>query len=111
MGSLPLDAGQLNNRLVLEQPQTEDDGQGGVAPGWVAVAELWAKMEPVSPSYETMAGGERAAVTHRITLRHRADLRVGHRLRKGERVFTIRALRDPDESGRFCLLDCEEVMA
>jgi SPP1 family predicted phage head-tail adaptor len=48
-------------------------------------------------------------VTHRIWLRWRDDLVGGMRLRKGARLFVIRAFRDPDEAGRYALCDCEEI--
>ncbi|MGQ4811368.1 phage head closure protein [Agrobacterium vitis] len=43
-----------------------------------------------------------------MTIRFRTDVARGHRLVKGTRILAIRALRDPDETKRFLLLDCEE---
>lgn len=113
---LPLDPGLMNTRLVLEVPQETSDGQGGVLTSWVAVTEVWAHVEPLVQGavwhrQMELAGAERAVLSHRVTLRQRPDLQVGRRFRKGERVLNIRSLRDPDESGRFFLCDCEEVLS
>lgn len=104
-----LDPGLLDARLVLERPVATPDGQGGVTVSFSAVATLWARIEPVSARADETAGAMRAVVTHRIRLRRRGDLAGGMRLRKGTRLFALRAFRDPDETGRYLLCDCEEV--
>jgi SPP1 family predicted phage head-tail adaptor len=55
-----------------------------------------------------VAGTLPVTVTHRIWLRHRADLAGGMRFRKGARIFTVLAFRDPDETGRYIVCGCEE---
>ena len=108
MGRL-LDPGALNARLVLERPEETPDGQGGATVGFVAVASLWAGIEPVAAKADEAAGTMSFTVTHRIWLRRRDDLAGGMRLRKGARLFAIRAFRDPDETGRYLICDCEEI--
>lgn len=104
-----IDPGALSARLVLERPVETPDGQGGVEGGFVALATVWAQIEPVSARAEEAAGALPVTVTHRIRLRHRADLAGGMRLRQGARLFAIRTFRDPDETGRYTLCDCEEI--
>lgn len=104
-----IDPGTLSVRLVLERPVETPDGQGGVAQGFSALATLWACIEPVSARAEEAAGTLPVTVTHRIWLRRRSGLAGGMRLRKGGRLFTLRAFRDPDETGRYTLCDCEEI--
>jgi SPP1 family predicted phage head-tail adaptor len=77
---------------------------GGVVRGFAALGQVWAAIEPMGASEATVADRRLGRLTHRIVLRHRADLTLNHRLRLGYRVFAIRSLRDPDESGR--LLEC-----
>jgi SPP1 family predicted phage head-tail adaptor len=50
----------------------------------------------------------RGQLTHRIWLRARTGVSEGMRFRKGARTFTIRAVRDPDETGRYLVCLCEE---
>ena len=104
-----LDPGALDARLVLDQAVERPDGQGGVAVSFSALATLWARIEPVAAKAQEAAGAVPVTVTHRIWLRRRDGLSGGMRLRKGARLFTIRAARDPDETGRYTLCDCEEV--
>lgn len=104
-----MDPGALNARLVLEAPVETPDGQGGVEVDFSALATLWARIEPVSARTDETAGALRRTVTHRIRLRWRDDLAGGMRLRKGGRLFTLLAFRDPDETGQCMLCDCEEI--
>jgi len=108
MGSA-LEPGMLNARLVLERPEETPDGQGGAAVSFIAMASLWAHIEPVAAKADEAAGTLRVTVTHRIRLRWRGDLAGGMRLRKGERLFEIRAFCDPDETRRCLVCDCEEI--
>jgi SPP1 family predicted phage head-tail adaptor len=98
--------GNLRHRLTLEAPDESPDGAGGVVRSWSALGEVWASVEPIGANDAVVAGKRLGALTHRVTLRHRGDLTLNHRFRLGTRVFTIRALRDPDEQNRFveCLV-------
>lgn len=104
-----IDPGALSARLVLERPVETPDGQGGVAVNFEAHATLCARIEPVVAKADEAAGALQVAVTHRIWLRRRGDLAGGMRLRKGARIFVLRAFRDPDETGRYLVCDCEEI--
>jgi len=95
---------KLHHRLTLEAPDESADGAGGVVRGWSALGEVWASIEPIGANDAVVAGKRLGALTHRVTLRHRGDLTLNHRFRLGARVFTVRALRDPDEQIRF--LEC-----
>ena len=103
-----LDPGAMSARLVLERPVEVADGQGGAAVSFEAVGSLWARIEPVAESREERAGSDLVTLTHRIWMRFRGDIVSGMRLRRGERVFVIRSLRDPDEGGRYLVCLCEE---
>ena len=104
-----VDPGALSVRLVLERSAGTPDGQGGVTTVFSALATLWARIEPVSARADEAAGTLPVTVTHRIWLRRRSDIRGGMRLRKGARLFVIRAFRDPDETARYTFCDCEEI--
>ena len=103
-----IDPGALAARLVLERPEETPDGQGGVERSFAALATVWGRIEPVSARAAEVAGTLPVTVTHRIWLRHRADLAGGMRFRKGARIFTVLAFRDPDETGRYIVCGCEE---
>jgi SPP1 family predicted phage head-tail adaptor len=95
------DAGQLTARLDLESTVEVPDGQGGVTQSHAVAASLWARIEPVTADIGELGSVERQAVTHRIWIRHSDAVAAGMRFRKGGRVFVIRTVHDPDESGRY----------
>ncbi|WP_180355894.1 phage head closure protein [Aliirhizobium smilacinae] len=102
------DPGQMTARLSLEEPVSTPDGQGGAAVTWTKIAAMWAKIEPVSSSLAERAGAEIGTITHRIWLRFREGVSTGQRLRKGARLFAVKLVQDPDETGRYLTCLCEE---
>jgi SPP1 family predicted phage head-tail adaptor len=108
MPILFFDPGQMTARLDLETPQETPDGQGGVTLGWTGTASLWARIEPVSTMLSEEAAAEAGRITHRIWVRFRSDVSAGQRLRKGARIFRVKLVQDPDETGRYLVCQCEE---
>ncbi len=103
-----LDPGQFTARLDLEAAPPVPDGQGGAVLTWTVAASLWARIEPASFSFDETAGQMRGQLTHRIWIRARDGVVEGMRFRKGARLFIIRTIRDPDETGRYLVCLCEE---
>ena len=108
MGALFVDPGRLSARLTLEAPTNLPDGQGGLIEGWEPMAELWGRVEPLRARPDESAGAAIALVTHRITIRYREDVRHAMRFIHRGRHLVIRAVRDPDETRRYLICDCEE---
>lgn len=108
MGGMFVDPGRLSARLDLETPADLPDGQGGVSEGWTPVASVWGRIEPLRALPGEAAGASIAPVTHRITVRYRDDVRHAMRFVHRGRALLIRAVRDPDESRRYLVCDCEE---
>lgn len=102
------DPGQMTARLDLEAPIAAPDGQGGATLTWDVMASLWARIEPVSFQVAEEASGERGMVSHRIWVRYREDIAAGQRFRKGARIFVVKLVRDPDETRRYLVCQCEE---
>jgi len=102
------DPGQMTARLDLEAPVATPDGQGGAALTWNVVASLWARIEPVSFQVAEEASAERGTISHRIWVRYREDIAAGQRFRKGARIFVVKLVRDPDETRRYLVCQCEE---
>jgi SPP1 family predicted phage head-tail adaptor len=99
--------GELNRRLVLQQPVESADGAGGVARSYAAVTTLWAKVEPVSARGAVVADAPGATVTHRIIIRSGPEVTTRHRLVEGTRIYRIVTLRD-DATRRFLVIGAEE---
>lgn len=101
--------GAMRRRLVLEAPVSTPDGLGGVTQSFEAAAAAWAQIEWLSGGERWRIGRPEQFGTHRITLRWRAGVDAGQRLRDGTRIFDIRAVVDPDGSRRRLVCLCEEV--
>jgi SPP1 family predicted phage head-tail adaptor len=98
--------GSLRRRLLLEAVVATPDGVGGKTQSFETVAALWAQVEWLSGGEHWRRGRPEQVATHRVTMRWRAGVDAGQRLRDGERRFDIRAVADPDGSRRrlVCLV-------
>ena len=83
--------------------------RGGVTRTWEPINEIWAAIEPLSLDDRLLSDKRLGLLTHRVLLRHRTDITLSHRFVLDMRAFSIRALRDPDERGKFleCLVEEE----
>lgn len=100
---------EFRHRLTLQAAEEIEDGAGGVTRTWQMLGYVWAAIEPVSFDDRLMSDKRLGVLTHRIRLRHRSDITLVHRFILGQRIFSIRAVRDPDERGRVteCLVEEE----
>jgi len=100
--------GDLRQRMSLEQVARVDDGGGGAAESWAAVATLWAALLPVSGGEDVVADGLEGRATHEIWIRYRAGVVPAMRFTKGARIFEILSVIDVDERHRWLKVLCEE---
>lgn len=101
-----IDPGRLKARLVIEAPDESDDGQGGVARSYSAVATVWAAVLPARMSHAVEADADGALVHLRIILRSGFALTLRHRFIDGAKIYRITALREIDER-RFVEIEAE----
>ncbi len=97
----------FRHRLILQAADEIEDGAGGVPRTWEPMGEVWAAIEPLSINDRQFSDKRLGLLTHRLILRHRTDVTLAHRFVLGARIFSIRAVRDPDERGRVieCLVE------
>jgi SPP1 family predicted phage head-tail adaptor len=98
-------------RIDLQEPAETPDGLGGVTRGYAHRISLWGRLEPLSAAERGEAQRAESAVTHRLTLRWRADVTAGMRFVAGPRVFNVIAAFDPDGHRRDLVCLIEEVSA
>lgn len=103
--------GARRRRFVLEMPQENPDGFGGVIRSYAAGPELWGAIEMIAGDERFRGGRAEQAVTHRITLRFRDGVTAAMRFSRGLRRFDIRSAGDPDGSRRELVCLVEEVSA
>lgn len=106
-------AQRLRHRVQLQAPNETSDEAGGSSISWENVATLWAEITPLQAGrYERVFAeqlGER--LTHRITLRYRADINSTQRILFGERLFNIRSVVNVGEAGVIAEILAEEGVA
>ena len=108
MLSLFIDPGMLRHELALEEAVETPDGAGGFTKSWTLAATIWARLEPVDSAREFWAGRDAAEQTHRVTMRHRDDVKPGMRFRMLARLFPIIAVQDADETRRYLICRTRE---
>lgn len=108
MPIVTIDPGRLRSELSLQEATQTPDGAGGFTESWTEVAVVFAEVEPLAARDRFGAGQTLEEVSHRITLRHRPDLRSGMRFVRGGRRFMIATVYDPDESGRYLVCRVRE---
>ena len=103
-------AGQLRHSIILQTKTVTRDTFNAEVETWGADVTVRAKVETPSGDeaiVQQMAG---AAVTHKITLRHRAGLAPTMRVLWGDRILDIVAVL-PDNLNHETVLACSEVVS
>lgn len=98
----------LRLRLRLEQPVETPDDIGGAARTFALIGPVWGEVTPMQGDEELVSGRFEARITHRVSLRWRGDITARMRLAAALRVFSIRAVFDPDGKRRRLICLCEE---
>ncbi|AOG06249.1 phage head closure protein [Bosea sp. RAC05] len=101
--------GALRRRLLLEAAVATPDGLGGTTQVYETVAAVWAQLEWIAGGERWRRGRPEQVATHRVTLRWRAGVDAGQRLRDGDRLFDIRAVADPDGGRRRLVCLVQEI--
>jgi SPP1 family predicted phage head-tail adaptor len=108
MKRLRFDPGGLRQRVEIRQASLTSDGAGGFVEEWATIATVFAAIEPLSAVSRFGADRRVENISHRVTLRMRGDVASGMRLSMDGRVFEIRTVHDPDETGRWLVLAVQE---
>jgi SPP1 family predicted phage head-tail adaptor len=101
--------GTLRHRLTVEVPVEIADGAGGVARTFASVGQIWGLIRPMGGTEVRAEERLVQRLTHSIVIRPFAGLTAAHRLRKGARVFDIRAVREDTPSRLYATCHCEEI--
>lgn len=104
-------AGDLRERIVIEQVATTRDAVGGQVETWSNLATLWARVQPTSASERFYRQATNAAAGWKISIRYRTDITTKMRIVWGSRRFEIRGVQNIDEQKRFLELAADEIIA
>lgn len=98
------ESGGLRARIVLQRETVLAQGGGSYVAQWEDVANLWARIEPVSAREVLQGQRLEARITHRIVLRYRSDAVAGMRVAWQERLFRVQAVTQLGMARRFTQL-------
>lgn len=99
----------MRHRLALERPERTAASGGGVTVSYVKLADIWASITPLNMKERLTRDQMRAAITHQIIIRYRADVLPEMRLTSSSRIFEILSVLNEKERNRWLLLECEEI--
>jgi SPP1 family predicted phage head-tail adaptor len=98
-----MNIGTLSERFTLEQPIRSADGGGGASVAWQTVAELWARVRPITGEERLRHDQLAGRVTHEVWIRWRLGVTPAMRFRQDARIYEIAAVL---EAKRRVYLKC-----
>jgi len=101
-------AGTLKDRVTIQRWAAENDPTWGPSPGWNAIGDVWANVTPVSGTEKPDAAGVQTTVTHRISMRYRADVTTKDRIIYRGRVLDIVSAIDAEGRRRELIIEARE---
>lgn len=107
MVALSINPGDLDQRVRLETQATAGDGYGGGALTWTLLAEVWARVRPVSGRERAEAAAIEAPALYRFVIRRRAGLVEGMRVVWNGQAFNLRFIADGGSRDLYMTLDAE----
>lgn len=104
---------RLTHQFTLEDPVRSEDGGGGAVITWTALGTLWGALEPRSGSEDVAGSRPVSRLTHRVIVRSAPPgspqrPSPDQRLRRGDRLFAIRAVAEYEGMTSHLRLDVEE---
>ena len=66
-------AGQMSQRVRIQQPTVAKDALGAPTQTWSDIATVWADIQPISGREARIADRIAAVVSHQITVRYRPE--------------------------------------
>lgn len=104
-----MNAGALNVRVTIQQPQAGSDEFGQPVVGWSDVVAVWASVRHLSGIEAAKSGMDVSSVRASIRIKYRDGITAAMRVMVGSVVYQIKAVM-PDLGRRVYVdLVCEQV--
>ncbi len=101
-------AGDLNERITIQQNTPTQDAFGAEVASWSTVATVWAQVIAQSGSEQIAAGVGVATTIYTVTIRYRDDVTTQMRILYEGLTLEIRAVLSGDDAASM-KLDCRQV--
>jgi SPP1 family predicted phage head-tail adaptor len=103
-----VNAGELNKRGILQDPNWSKDTDGGKVANWTDVATVWFGVSPRPGRSFYAAQQLNSEITHEIKMRYRAGVRPDFRLAYNGRYFYFDSVVNVGEANRELLINARE---
>jgi SPP1 family predicted phage head-tail adaptor len=115
--SQPVEPGQLNLRVVIQQQETTQDAFGQPIKTWVPLATVWAAIAVQESGLQYQTATFTSKVTHRITMRWTSTLIIKPSMRfvytepstGVVHTYSVEGLENPDQRNRTLSIRCYEL--
>lgn len=101
--------GELNRRVEVLEFQEERDSYGAVVGDWIVVGRVWAKIVPGIGNEHYVNQQVEGSQNAIITMRFYPAMSIKHRIRYGETVYEVKAVKDEITSHRWTEITVEEI--
>lgn len=91
---MPLDAGELTERITIESPTTGQNELGETTLTWATYATVWAKVEPLSGREAERYAEVVGLSGHKVTIRALSGLTTSMRVLYRSRTLEIGAINE-----------------
>lgn len=109
--AVAIQPGDLDQRVRVETQATAADGYGGGALTWTLLAEVWARVRPMSGRERVEAAAVEAPALYRFVIRRRGDLTEAARLVWNGHGYSIRFIADGGGRDLYMTIDAERGVA
>jgi len=99
---------KMKHQVTIQSKSSASDGQGGFTETWNDGDTVSAFIEPVKAYEKFQAMQMQTPITHKITMRYRADVTTASRLKYGSRIYWVKEAINVEEAGRFLILKAIE---
>jgi len=114
-----MSVGKMQHSLQLQSKSTSADGGGGNGGTFSTFATTFGRIEAQGGGERFFGDQNEGRTTHKITIRHRRDLTVAHRILYAftvdgtsyTRTFNIRRIENKDERDKYLEILAEEGVA
>lgn len=104
-------AGDLRERVLIQQVSTTRDAMGGEIQAWSNLGTFWAQVAPMSAGEQYRRSQVQSSANWKITVRYNASITPQMRIAWRGHTFLVKGMTNPDMRRRFLELACEELMA
>lgn len=104
-------AGMLREPITIQRQLSVSDGMGGQSIQWIDLFATRAHVKPLSGREAVQAMQLQGSITHRITMRYRADLTALDRIIMRGQPLQIRAVINVEMQNRWLELACDQGVA